>query len=66
MRLVTPLMISNSWNVFDSTALSSRTFAQARIPYTGIPNCENIAKYEITEVAKETLPVPRGKRILDT
>ena len=35
-------------------------------PYVGIPNWATIEKYEINEVANETLPVPIGERILDT
>lgn len=31
-----------------------------------MPNCANIAKYDITEVANETFPVPSGNKIRDT
>lgn len=28
-----------------------------------MPSCANIAKYDITDVAKDTLPVPSGSKI---
>ena len=60
------LMVRISATVLDSRSLSSRTFAHARTPYTGIPSCATMVKYDIIEEAKETVPVPSGPRTLDT
>ena len=57
---------SNSKVTRLSSSLSSLTFAQARIPYVGIPSCAAMLKYAIKEVAKETRPSPAGSKIRDT
>ncbi|MDY5918933.1 MAG: hypothetical protein SPJ55_11050 [Treponema sp.] len=41
-------------------------FALSLIPYVPIPKEAINAKYETTELAKLTLPIPSGERILDT
>lgn len=46
---------------FVSFSRSSRTLAHARIPYVGIPSEANMVKYEITDVAKFTFPIPSTK-----
>lgn len=48
---------------FVSFSRSSRTLAHARIPYVGIPSEANMVKYEITDVAKFTFPIPSTKRV---
>ena len=59
--IVTELMIRSSCTVLDSFSLSSLTFAQARIPYVGIPREANIVKYVMTELANATFPFPTDK-----
>lgn len=64
--VITKFMKNISCAVRVSSSLLSRTCAQARIPYVGMPSCANIAKYEITDVAKETFPVPSGNKMRET
>lgn len=56
-------IIISSCAVFVSFSRSSRTLAHARIPYVGIPSEANMVKYEITDVAKFTFPIPSTKRV---
>ena len=35
------------------------------MPYVGIPSEANMVKYDITDVAKLTLPLPSTKRVRD-
>ena len=63
---ITMLIINNSCAVLVNASLLSLTFAQALIPYVGMPSCANMEKYVIRDVAKETLPVPIGNKILET
>ena len=58
-------IIISSCVVFVSFSRSSRTLAHARIPYVGMPSEANIVKYDITDVAKLTLPLPSTKRVRD-
>ena len=36
------------------------------MPYVGTPNVANKEKYDMTDVAKSTFPVPSGNKILET
>ena len=65
-KLMTRLIAISSCTTRDNFLLSSLTFAQARIPYVGIPSCESIRKYDTNEVANDTRPVPSGRRMRDT
>ena len=58
--LIIILIHKSSCATFVKSRLSSLTFAQALTPYVGIPNCANIQKYDINDVAKETFPIPSG------
>ena len=51
IKFVIKLINKSSCTVLVNCSRSSRTWAQTRIPYVGIPSCANIEKYEITDVA---------------